>query len=327
MSSPPRPVAGIPADVLEQAADWLMRLNDSSATEQDRRACQRWQQAAPDNARAWARAEMLMNKLGGLPPALALPVLERPRALNRRHAVARLAGLLAAVPAAWLGWRLADRSGWNADHATAVGQRREIRLADGTTVMLNTASAIDVIYDGQRRLLRLRHGEIMVQTATDTAAQHRPFFVETAEGSLEALGTRFSVRQEDGRTQLAVLESAVRIAPRAMHASGYRILAAGRQTWFTATSIDGDSGVSAADDAWTRGMLLVDRMPLKQFVAELTRYRSGLLHCDPAVADLLVSGTFPVDDPQQVLTMLVSTYPVRAVQRFGGYWVSLVPPA
>ncbi|WP_050465309.1 FecR domain-containing protein [Herbaspirillum autotrophicum] len=313
----------IDPDVLEQAAEWLMLLNASNTTDEQRRACRHWQNACPEHARAWARAELLMNKLGGLPPSLAMPVLERPSAASRRRAVLKLASVLAALPAAWLGWRVAGQQGWRAEHRTATGERRQITLADGSTIFLNTGTAIDIAYDATERLIRLRSGEIVVTTAHDTAAAARPFYVETAEGRMQALGTRFSVRQDDGRTRLAVFESAVRIEPRKMPASHFHILQAGQKTGFSAFAIDAITASERSDEAWTGGVLLVDKMPLAEFAGELTRYRRGFIHCDPAVAGLLVSGTFPLDDPDRILTMLVSTYPVRAVTRFNGYWLTL----
>jgi len=317
--------AAIDPNVLEQAAEWLMLLNASNVTDEQRRACRNWQSACPEHARAWARAELLMNKLGGLPPSLAMPVLERPSAIGRRRAVLKLAGVLAALPAAWLGWRVADQQGWRADHRTATGERRQITLADGSTIFLNTATALDIVYDARQRLVRLRSGEIVVQTARDTTPSARPFYVETAEGRMQALGTRFSVRQDDGRTQLAVLESAVRIEPRKMPARHFQILQAGQKTGFTAFAIEASTESSRSDEAWTGGVLLADKMPLAEFAGELARYRHGFIHCDPAVAGLLVSGTFPLDDPERILGMLVSTYPVRAVTRFNGYWLTLTP--
>ncbi|WP_432241355.1 FecR domain-containing protein [Herbaspirillum robiniae] len=313
----------IDARILDQAAEWLVRLHDGNASEADRRDCHIWQNASPEHARAWARAEALMNKLGTLPPELAMPVLQRPTAPARRAALAKLAGLIAAVPAAWLGWRTLQDGGLTADHRTATGQRRDIRLADGTRVMLNSGSAIDVRFDGQRRLLRLRSGEIMVTTAPDTAASPRPFYVETAEGMLQALGTRFSVRQDDGRSRLAVFEHAVRIEPRRLPASAWLTVPAGSKATFSADAIAPLQPAGAADDAWTQGMLLADNMRLADFTAELARHRPGLLRCEPDVAELRVSGTFPLDQPDQILSMLVSTYPVQAMRRFGGYWVTL----
>jgi transmembrane sensor len=323
MTIPVPRTAGIDAKSLDQAADWLMRLHHGDATDADRQACRQWQNASADNARAWARAEALMNKLGGLPPALALPVLQRPS--SRRAAVAKLACLLAAAPAAWLGWRGYSHGNWSADHHTATGRRQDIRLADGTRITLNTASAIDVRFDAQRRLVRLRSGEIMIATAADSAALARPFYVETAEGLLQALGTRFSVRQEDGRSRLAVFEHAVRIEPRRVPAAGWLTVDAGNKASFSADAIEAPQPAGPADDAWTHGMLLADGMRLGDFSAELGRYLPSLLRCDPAVANLRISGAFPLDHPERILSMLVSTYPVQALRRFGGYWVTLAP--
>ncbi|MGJ7543484.1 FecR domain-containing protein [Variovorax sp. LT1R16] len=311
--------------VLDEAADWLMRLHDSRATPADRLACERWQRADPAHAQAWARAELLMNKLGGLPSALAMPALGRPAQAGRRAALGKLAALLASVPAGWLAWQVADAQGWTAAHRTATGERRELMLADGTRVTLNTASALDVRFDAGQRLLVLRAGEISVATAPDNAAVHRPFRVVTREGLLQALGTRFTVRQDEGRTRLAVLEGAVRITP---ERGGARpvVVEAGGQTAFSRDTIDATRARDPDASAWTRGMLVADRMRLADFAAEVARYRPGLLACGAAVAELRVSGAFPIDDTDRVLRMLVSTYPVEAVSRLRGHWVTLVAP-
>ncbi|RQO63788.1 histidine kinase [Variovorax sp. KBW07] len=322
------PSVAPPSRALDEAADWLVRLNDSAATDEDRRACERWRQSHPDNARAWARAELLMNKLGGLPSALAMPSLSRPTRsaqAGRRAAVARLAALLAAVPAGWVAWQLASERGWTAEHRTATGERRELRLADGSRLTLNTASAIDVRFDATQRLVVLRAGEIWIATAPDSGGAHRPFRVATDSGTMEALGTRFSVRREGPATHVAVLEGAVRLSPGGWGAPAPRVLQAGQQGRFTSESIGGFTPADEADVAWTQGMLLADKMRLADFAAELSRYRPGALHCDAAVADLRISGAFPIADTDRVLGMLVSTYPVDAVTRLRGYWVTLVP--
>lgn len=309
--------------ILEEAADWLVRLNDGAAASSDRIACERWRQRSPEHAKAWARAELLMNKFGSLPSALAMPALNRSSPSGRRAAVVKLAALLAAVPAGWIAWRLADTRGWTADYQTAVGERRDIQLTDGTRVTLNTETAIDVHFDDVQRTVRLREGEILVQTAPDTAATHRPFSVNSIEGRMEALGTRFSVRQQDNRTHLAVLEGAVRIAPKDA-TSAQRILRAGEQVSFTGSAIEDAVPADDAVIAWAHGMLMADRMRLADFAHELSRYRSGIVRVDPAVADLRISGAFPIDNTDQALAMLISTVEVDAVTRLGGRWVTLV---
>lgn len=309
--------------ILEEAADWLVRLNDDGAGSNDRIACERWRQRSPEHARAWARAELLMNKFGSLPSALAMPTLNRLPQTGRRAAVIKLAVLLAAVPAGWVAWRLADTQDWMAGYRTAVGERRDIRLADGTRITLNTETAIDVRFDEVQRTVRLREGEILVQTAPDPAAVHRPFSVNSIEGRMEALGTRFSVRQDDSHTHLAVLEGAVRITPKNA-TSSQRVLQAGEQVSFTNNAIDATVSADDAIIAWTHGMLMADRMRLADFADELSRYRKGIVRVDPGVANLRISGAFPIDNTDQALAMLVSTVQVDAVTRLNGRWITLV---
>jgi len=256
-----------------------------------------------------------MGTLSGMPAALAMPALDRPR--TRRAALAKLAALLVAAPAAWGVWRLSETEGWTADYRSATGERREIRLADGTRLTLNTASAVDVRYDAGQRTVVLRSGEIHIDTASDP----RPFEVRTRDGTLRALGTRFTVRQDDKETRLAVMQGAVRITV----GQDQRIIQAGEQATFSVQRIDATEPTTPATAAWTQGMLLADGMPLGVLAAELARYRKGVLRCDPAVANLRVSGTFPLADTDRSLAMLAATYPVVVASRLGGYWVTLGP--
>jgi len=318
------------ARVLDEAAEWLMRLHDSGATDADRAACERWRQADPQHALAWERAERLLGKLGGLPAALAMPALDRPRSLRaqRRAAVARLAALLAVAPAGWLVWSAADQRGWGADLRTATGERRTEHLADGSRLLLDTASAVDIRFDGALRLLTLRQGAISIETAADTATPHRPFVVDTAHGRLRALGTRFTVRQEGGRAdggpvRLTVTEGAVEVTLRGA-ASPALVVQAGQQTVLRAGEVTSPQPLQPEATAWTHGMLMADAMPLAAFCAELSRYRPGLLQCAPEVRALRVSGSFPLGDTDRTLTMLASTYPVDVQTRMRGYWITVV---
>jgi transmembrane sensor len=72
-------------------------------------------------------------------------------------------------------------------------------------------------------------------------------------------------------------------------------------------------------------MLMADNLRLADFVIELARYRSGIVRCHPAIADLRISGAFPIRETQRTLNMLVQTYPVIASGHLSGYWVTLYP--
>lgn len=315
--------AALPDGILEEAADYLVRWQAGGISDADRAAHARWLARSADHARAWARAERLMQTLGALPPQIALPVLRRKTDPRRRAAVAKLASLLALVPAGLLVSRTRAWQSGTADYHTATGETRQIRLADGSRVVLGTASAIDVAFTAKDRTVRLIAGDMLVDTAADTAAVRRPFQVHTAQGAMQALGTRFTVRQDTGKTRLAVLDGAVRIFPKRGGVGMQTVLSAHQQTWFSDRAV---SVISVADDsiaAWTQGMLLVDDQRLADVVDELARYRSGVVSCDTAIANLRVSGAFPVTDTDRALAMLANTHPVSVHHRLGGYWVTV----
>ncbi|MEN4921217.1 FecR family protein [Achromobacter spanius] len=302
-----------------EAADWLVRLHSGRFSEADRLACERWRQRSAEHDRAWTRAQAVLAKLGGLPPGLGRATVDA--AASRRAALRVLAGLIVAAPAGWLAWRAAPLQ-WTADYATRSGERRRIELPDGSLLVLNTASAVDLDYDGAQRRVRLREGEILLRSAHAEPPDPRPLVVHTAEGSAQALGTYFAVRQMQDRSRVAVIEGRVRVLPRAAQAGV--VLEAGQSVDFSAVAADSPAPSTHPPQAWLDGVLYADNQRLADFLQELGRYRPGMLRCDPQVADLRISGGFQADDTDAALLAVSRSLPVRVVYRTR-YWVSVVP--
>jgi transmembrane sensor len=319
--------ATISEQVALQAAEWFFLLQSGAASAQDRQGWQRWHAAHPAHAAAWERAQRVGQTFARLPPTLALPVLNRAavQTMQRRRSVKALALLLVAAPTGWLAWRHGGAADLLADAHTATGERRTLQLADGSRLQLDTASAVNIRFDSNLRLLHLLHGAVYIETATDIHLPPRPLVVTTAQGRMRALGTRFSVRQDGEITRVAVLEGAVELRPRAAPEQ-VLVLQAGQQTQMTAQTIATAQAVTPDAHGWTHGVLQVRNMRLADFAAELGRYRPGVLHCDPAVAELRISGAFQLQgDTTAVLESLPQVLPV-AVRYRTRYWVSLVAP-
>jgi transmembrane sensor len=313
--------APLPAHVLEAAGDWLMRLHDAPHDSGQRAACAAWCAQHPDHARAWQRAQRLQDLFRRVPPALALPVLGRSPDARRRAAIKRIGLWLAALPAGGLGWELLAPTPTGTTVRTAVGERRLLSLPDGSRVHLDTDTRLGIRFDAHERGLQLTHGRIRVDSGADSQVPARPLQVHTPHGTVQALGTRFDVQLHDDRTALALLEGTLEI--RTGKAAAWR-LQAGEQGWFNA---DGGHAVRPLDDtdtAWPGGMLIADRRPLGALLAELGRYRRGLLRCDPEVAGIPVSGAFPVDDSDRTLALIEAAYPVRVQRTAGGWWTTVV---
>ncbi len=318
MNAEQAPPGALAEAVALQAAEWFFLLQTGEATEADRRRWIRWHGAHPSHALAWERAQRVGQAFAQLPPAVALPVLGRAR---RRTAVRALALLLVAAPPGWLAWRHTPARDWLAGHRTATGAGQALALADGTRLQLDTASAVDIEFDSAQRLIRLRSGAIHVQTAPDPQAPPRPLRVATAQGMLQALGTRFTVRQEAGHTRVAVFEGAVEVRPARAPGQVVRV-DAGQGAVFSGDLAQSPVATQESAAAWARGVLVADNMPLGELVAELARYRTGLLRCDPQVAGLRVTGVFSLRDTDRALHNLALGLPVQVVARTR-YWVTV----
>jgi len=241
---------------------------------------------------------------------LAHAALNGPKSSSRRQAL-KLLLLLGAGSAVTWGMREHNPlPALLADYRSPLGQRRKVTLGAGSQLQLNTASAADV--DSTQRLIRLLEGEILLSTA-------QAFEVRTAQGLLKTAAARLNVRQFADRTQVALFEGQVELT-RPGHEPVWLPIA--RQLSFSATSISEARPLDANSGAWADGMLIAAHTRLGDFLEELARYRRGQLHCDAKVADLLISGTYPLDDSERILDLLQVSLPVN-VRRFTRYWVSV----
>lgn len=309
-------MAGAPPldrNVLEAAASWYVELR-CDADERTRAAHQRWLLSDPLHRQAWERLARLQGTFEHVAPGIARPTLSSARA-KRREVLKVMSIVLAAGGAGGLAWHEGGIARLMADQRTGVGERRSLRLEDGSRLQLNTATAVDIRYTAQWRALHLLGGEILVQTARD--AQARAFIVHTEQGSIRALGTRFTVRCDADVTRVCVLEHAVEV--RTAHSLAAVRVEAGQQLIFRADEAGLVQPATALADAWTRDMLVVDDWRLADVVSELQRYRPGHLGCDAAVSELRLSGAFQLGNIDTALDNLTRTLPVR-IRRFSRFW-------
>ncbi|MDF0733085.1 FecR domain-containing protein [Pseudomonas entomophila] len=298
---------------LREAAQWHARLHAAPDCAQQRLQWQAWLEQSPLHGWAWARLEQLQAGLAGVPGPLARHTLAAGQLGPGRRTV--LKGLvlgLGVAGVAWTGYH--DSPRWLADARTAKGERRSLQLDDGTRLTLNTASAVDIRYSAAQRLIVLVEGEIAVHTAPDP----RPLRVRTVHGDMRALGTHFTVRLLDERTELTVIE----------HAVAVRNAASEREVRVDAgMALAFDNGPLAAprpDDlartAWREGRLVLDGWPLRRALVELQRYRPGVLSCSDEVAGLRLAGVFPLDDTDRALVAIAEALQLK-VHRFTRLWV------
>lgn len=310
----------------EQAIDWLVQLDSGHSNDGDQKAFEHWLAAAPAHGAAWAALQQRLNQR--LSPALsqlqadghAAPGVRAlstpPDRRARRRAL--LGGAAAALLTATGGGLWADRraplAAWSADLRTGTAERRRFALADGSDLLLNARSAVDLDFSGTQRRVRLRAGALIVHAAADA---HRPFVVHSAQGTVQALGTRFMVQQDEGRTLVSALEHSVRLSAR--HDSASVDLREGASAWIEADRIAPLATARVDPSAWSTGVLEVHDQPLGEVIDALRPYTPALLRVSPEAARVGVYGVYPLDRPMDALQALVDTLPLR-VRRWGD-WV------
>ncbi|KKO64776.1 fec operon regulator FecR [Janthinobacterium sp. KBS0711] len=307
------------------AAQWLVRLHGGALTPDEQQAFQAWRASDPAHEAAWQRAELVCSTLASVPPALRQTADAAPQSPQRRAVLYGLAGLIAAGPALWLASQSAPWQAWRAGIRTARGEIRHMALPDGTQLVLNTDTAIDVRFDDTARQVLLHAGEIHVATAHDRSMPARPFLVRSSNGAVRALGTHFSVRHLGTvlapRTQVSVSEGAVEIAPSQAPDASRRI-GAGRQGSFDDRAVSALTPLAPHAAGWLQGVLIAERMPLGELLEQVARYRYGVLRCDPALAAMPVDGIFQLNDPDNILLLLQRSLPIRLTRRTR-YWISV----
>lgn len=304
---------------IRAAARWYAVLQSPSVTPADHQGWQAWMLQHASHPLAWREVEQVQASFTRVPGEIALPAL-RDAAISRRELLRRLGIVVVATPMAATAWRLKPWLGWQAEYTTGTGEQHSLTLVDGGKLILNTASAVDVDYSADARLIQLHRGEIYIETAPDSPAQNRPFLVATPHGSIQALGTRFIVSLDGHHTTVTVLEKIVRISPTA--GGEQRDLESGQQLRFTSHSIAPTVSAGSYAGSWLNRSLTVVDMPLRELLAELSRYRRGILSCSDDVAGLKISGAFPLDDTDRALDAITRAFPVQE-RRWAGYWVRL----
>ena len=293
--------------------------------EMSRLEFERWRARDPRNRAAYAGMEQisrLSQRLGDT--ALGRAHLEK---VNRRPFFA-LSGPRLAI--ASLGVALLIGGGtfllWRGDSPrpvavaevgaplqTRIGEIHALRLADGTTVTLDTDSAIEPLFTGQARVVRLSRGRARFDVAHDAG---RPFMVEAGGRTIIDRGTLFDVVLGRDGVKVVLLRGAVEIRDRKARGGGGAAIArlVPGQVFADAPAA-GAAQVSAApggSDLWVKGMLSFDGAPLEDVVAAANRYSAHKIRLgEPALAGLRVTGSFRATPTDALAAILAATFNLR----------------
>ncbi|MBQ1560927.1 FecR domain-containing protein [Caulobacter sp.] len=283
-----------------QAAEWFARLNRRDVSSDDMEAFRLWRKA-PGHKEAydavdafWRKSQALKND-PDLKAALAGAVSRTaPAAPSRRpmrlgYGLAFGLLLLAGAGGGYALW--APKT-----YATAIGEQRTIRLADGSTLTLDTGSKARVRLGKARRDIELVQGQALFEVAHDAA---RPFTVTAGDTAVTALGTRFDVRRDGAGASVTLVRGAVEVREASGATPRVWRLTPGQKVSTAAPTPAPVTIDAAAATSWTTGRLEFRNVALGAAVAEFNRYERRRIELaqGPWLQDR-VSGVFDVDDTE-----------------------------
>jgi transmembrane sensor len=323
------------AQIEREAAAWLAKRDSGDWGEGEERAFADWQDQSTAHRIAvirintiWQKADRLQALGAGVPrgqiPAPGTwrlsPFLEhgrrstqpaKPTASRTLKWRALAAALVLGIGAASAYFAAYDPDSYH----SAIGAIRAVALADGSTITLNTNTAIHVALTDTERRIDLDRGEAFFEVAKDP---RRPFIVSAGGKHIIAVGTKFSVFREAADTRVVVTEGQVKV----QEVQGG--VAVGPVTQIAAGSIAqaGSAGVlvrhSSVAEAetymsWRSGYIALRDTELADAVAEFNRYnKKQLVIADPAIADLRIGGNLRATNMEAFVRVLEEGFPVRA---------------
>ncbi|EOR07597.1 FecR domain-containing protein [Acinetobacter genomosp. 15BJ] len=302
--------------ILQEAAEWIVLIQASALTEAQQIEFEAWKNQSEVHQTAWLKAEYLLSSFEHFPEnghAIIKKSSQTTRFQWTKHLVVACITCLGSI----IAWNSDYKYLWLSDYSTAMGQQKNVRLEDGTQLQLNTNTALDIQYTPHQRTLRLHYGEIQIHTAKEIQS-HRPFFVETENAHLQALGTIFNVqylKNKQQQTCLGVIESAVKVTLN--QSKKMTVVRAGEQLCFDGTDFKALGQLDPNVLVWKNQMIMAFEMPLEQLLQEIGRYQYQYVDLDAQLRALKVSGSYPTNNLAHLQSALELSYPLKMERHLG----------
>ena len=292
----------MPAEEIEKlAAAWLAR-EDRGLTAEETAALDLWLDSSSLHKVAYLRLKGTWRR------ADRLAALKRPAGaqteegtLFARGLLAIAAALLILLAGGWFWWHMPKAQ----SYATAVGQKQELRLADGSRLELNTNTRVHASVTASRRIVTLDAGEAYFDVVHDA---NRPFVVYAGNRRITDLGTKFSVFRNGDDVRVTVREGRVKVeilgqgsaAVPVVADGGHEVVTKGNETLILAKP---DTEI-ANDLSWRNGILVFRDQPLAEAAEQFNRYNARQIVVEGNARRIRIGGSFRADNVDVFVLLL-----------------------
>lgn len=303
------------SEVEDVASQWVQRKHFWAWTGEDQAALDAWLSQSPAHRVAYIRLDAALKRSKRLaalkaPPRAAAPEAGFRPILSKFAAASVLLALLGG------GVALLTPAPTEATYSTPMGGRQTLALADGTRIELNTNTTLRVSLSEHERKVWLEKGEAYFQVTHNAA---RPFTVFAGDKQVVDLGTKFLLRREPGRLEVALMEGRIALAAKAGGKPSSTVLNSGDAAVVTANAVSVTRKTPKfliEQLGWRRGVVTFDRTTLADAVAEFNRYnRHKLVVTDPAAGRITIGGTFDVNNVDTFIDIAKEDFGLHAENR------------
>lgn len=285
----------------EEALVWFTRLEGAPVNTVDRFDFLNWCEQNPENKLAYEQiTELWASDIFAEALQLDEQRINHNSAIKPRRILPGLAMAASLLLSVWGVFQSNLLHRLIADQYTSVGQLQTVMLDDGSSIILDTDTAIKVSYSEQARSINLISGRAFFRVHPDVV---RPFYVKTDDEIIRVVGTRFTVNTL-GSTPLTVQQGVVSYKT---HNNSKEVkVIAGEQLEQSVNQLDViTTDRQRAVFAWTDGRLKFTNQPFAEIMAEIDRYQPGLIIIsNQKLSSLRVTGNYKLNNPSAIIASL-----------------------
>lgn len=316
--------------ISEEACAWVIKLSDSSYTNQDVEELKKWMARSPkhrmeliESSRLWDSVDDMLRE------EILSPECANDNGNRIWSSIKKSAAIAATVALIFYSTQLFIQDtviSAPSFYTASIGEQKTVNLPDGSEVILNTDTQIEVLYSENLRNIRLIRGEALFDVAKN---KDRPFQVYAGTGIVRAVGTAFAVHLRKSKVEVTVTEGRVELSSfvdaieevsshvlESSQSLPLAILDAGQTAIFNETIeiLEAvEPAVIEAKLAWKTGNLAFDGETLEEVIQDVGRYTDlEFVISDPSVRELKVVGYFQTNDIETLLIAIEFSLGIQA---------------
>lgn len=224
---------------------------------------------------------------------------------------------------------------------TILGESRELILSDGSKVLLDAESSIEVRFSKSQRNISLLTGSAFFKVTHDPT---RTFIVASGAVAAKVTGTEFEVQRKQNAVYVSVAQGSVAVS-QPFPDWNEKEAVKNNKTWSRSTNatvsnislIAGQgvranrlTGLGAVDNiptqalaAWRQGKLVYINSVLGDVVEDMNRYSDKQIVISAKAKELKLSGTFDSKNIPAMLNVIKAALPLEINKKDDEFYISM----